>query len=255
MFRKLSHFLTILNIGRNNLYGNIPHTWTSGNKLRIVNLGENKLSGEMPKSIVNYAMLEILDLGNNKINDTFPFWLENLPNLKVLILHSNGFHGAIMRPGFNLAFPKLRVFDISCNSLTGSLPSNLIQSWNALKIVGVDHLCNMQMQTHSFMWGYPNHYDYSMIVSNKGLTMKYYKIIEVLTVIDFSQNIFEGEIPQSIATLKGFHMLNLSNNVFISHIPSSMGNLTQLESMDLSQNKLSGEIPQQLVQLTFLKFF
>ncbi|KAK9993344.1 hypothetical protein SO802_023047 [Lithocarpus litseifolius] len=250
-----SNSLTILNLRINNLNGTVPHTWTSGNKLRMINLGENKLSGQVPKSIVNCAMLEILDLGNNQINDTFPFWFGNLPELKVLILHSNGFHGVITSPEFNLAFPKLRVFDVSCNSLTGTLPSKFFQTWNAMKIDGKGHLSYMQVQTHNSVRGFPDHYDYSMTVTNKGLTMNYYKIIEVFTIIDFSKNRFEGEIPESIATLKGLHTLNLSNNKFVGHIPSSMGNLAQLESMDLSQNKLSGEIPRQLAQLTFLASF
>ena len=251
-----SNSLTILNLRRNNLNGTIPHTWTSGNKLRMINLGENKLSGQVPKSIVNCAMLEIVDLGSNQINDTFPFWFGNLPELKVLILHSNGFHGVITSPEFNPAFPKLRVFDVSCNSLTGTLPSKFFQTWNAMKIDGKGHLSYMQVHTRSyFVRGFPDHYDYSMTVTNKGLTMNYYKIMEVLTIIDFSKNRFEGEIPESIATLKGLHTLNLSNNIFTGHIPSSMGNLAQLESMDLSQNKLSGEIPQQLAQLTFLASF
>ncbi|KAK7825502.1 receptor-like protein 6 [Quercus suber] len=250
-----SNSLTILNLRRNNLNGTIPHTWTSGNKLRMINLGENKLSGQVPKSIVNCAMLEILDLGSNQINDTFPFWFGNLPELKVLILRSNGFYGVIASPEFNLAFPKLRVIDVSCNSLTGSLPSKFFQSWNAMKIVGKGHLSYMQVETRSFVRGFPDHYDYSMTVTNKGLTMKYDKIIEVYTIIDFSQNRFAGEIPESIATLKGLHTLNLSNNMFTGHIPSSIANLTQLESMDLSQNKISGEIPQQLLQLTFLESF
>ncbi|XP_075650084.1 uncharacterized protein LOC142620629 [Castanea sativa] len=254
-FENFSNSLMILNLRRNNLHGTIPHTWTSGNKIRMINLGENKLSGQVPKSIVNCAMLEILDLGNNLINDTFPFWFGNLPKLKVLILRSNGFHGVIMSPEFNLAFPKLRVFDVSCNSLTGTLPSEFFQTWNAMKIDGKGHLSYMQVQTRSFARGFPDHYDYSMTVTNKGLTMNYYKIIEVYTIIDFSKYRFEGEIPESIATLKGLHTLNLSNNIFTGHIPSSMGNLVQLESMDLSQNKLSGEIPQQLTQLTFLASF
>ncbi|XP_030936567.1 receptor-like protein 6 [Quercus lobata] len=119
-----SNSLTILNLRRNNLHGTIPHTWTSGNKLRMIDVGDNKLRGQVPKSIVNCMLLENLDLGNNQINDSFPFWLATLPELKILILRSNYFHGPIAAPEFSLVFPKLRIFDISCNSITGSLPSN-----------------------------------------------------------------------------------------------------------------------------------
>jgi len=74
-------------------------------------------------------------------------------------------------------------------------------------------------------------------------------------VIDFSNNRFEGEIPEVVGSLKGLHLLNLSNNALNGHIPSSLGNLTCIESMDISQNKLFGEIPLQLTQLFFLESF
>ena len=254
-----SNSLTVLNLRRNNLHGTIPHTWTSGNKLRVIDVGDNKLRGQVPKSIVNCMLLENLDLGNNQINDSFPFWLATLPELKILILRSNYFHGPIAAPEFSLVFPKLRIFDISCNSITGSLPSKFFQSWNAMKIVDDGQLGYMQVKKFVFRVGSPghfsDHYDYSMIMTNKHLTTQYYKIIEVLEIIDFSHNRFEGLIPESIGTLKGLRALNLSNNIFTGHIPTSLGHLTLLESLDLSHNKLLGEIPQQLVQLTFLASF
>ena len=254
-----SNSLTILNLRRNNLHGPIPHTWTSGNKLRMIDMGDNKLRGQVPKSIVNCVLLEDLDLGNNQINDSFPFWLATLPELKILILRSNYFHGPIAAPEFSLVFPKLRIFDISWNSITGSLPSKFFQSWNAMKIVDDSQLGYMQVKTFVFQMGslghFSDHYDYSMIMTNKHLTTKYYKIIEGLEIIDFSHNRLEGLIPESIGTLKGLRALNLSNNIFTGHIPSSLEHLTLLESLDLSHNKLSGEIPQQLVQLTFLASF
>lgn len=128
-----------------------------------------------------------------------------------------------------------------------------------MKIVDDGQLGYMQVKTVVFQMGSPghfsDHYDYSMIMTNKHLTTRYYKIIEGLAIIDFSHNRFEGLIPESIGTLKGLRALNLSNNIFTGHIPSSLEHLTLLESLDLSHNKLSGEIPQQLVQLTFLASF
>ena len=128
-----------------------------------------------------------------------------------------------------------------------------------MKIVDDGQLGYMQVKTFVFQMGslghFSDHYDYSMIMTNKHLKTKYYKIIEGLEIIDFSHNRFEGLIPKSIRTLKGFRALNLTNNIFIGHIPSSLGHLALLESLDLSHNKLSGEIPQQLVQLTFLASF
>ncbi|KAK7837796.1 hypothetical protein CFP56_020773 [Quercus suber] len=48
----------------------------------------------------------------------------NLRKLKIFILHSNGFCGAIVGPNFNITFYELRIFDISCNNLTGCLQTS-----------------------------------------------------------------------------------------------------------------------------------
>ncbi|GMN27693.1 hypothetical protein TIFTF001_001763 [Ficus carica] len=98
-------------------------------------------------------------------------------------------------------------------------------------------------------------YTYSTTITIKGTEVRYGKIQEVLVIIDFSSNRFEGEIPDSIGSLQALMMLNLSNNILSGNIPSSLGNLTGVESLDLSQNRLSGEIPQNFVELTFVAFF
>ncbi|KAM4070205.1 hypothetical protein ACB094_12G147000 [Castanea mollissima] len=264
----LSNSLSILNLGSNNFHGTIPQTWTLGCKLRMINLGQNKLKGLIPRSMSKCAMLEILDLGHNQINDTFPFWLGTLPELKILILQYNKFHGAIESPYFKSTFPKLRIIDLSYNGLVGNLPSEYFNSCSSMKILDEEQLAYLQADISfdmglneklpdflSFPMMAREYYDYSIIVKNKGLRTEYAKIIAVFALLDFSGNKFEGEVPESIGTLKGLIALDLSNNLLSGHIPSAMGNLTQLESLDLSLNKLSGEIPQQLAQLNFLSFF
>ncbi|KAJ4723431.1 Leucine-rich repeat receptor-like protein kinase family protein [Melia azedarach] len=92
-------------------------------------------------------------------------------------------------------------------------------------------------------------------MSNKGTEMEYEKLSNLITAIILSNNNFVGEIPATLADLKGLRSLNLSNNNLEGHIPSSLSNLIVLESLDLSHNKLSGEIPQQLGELTALAVF
>ena len=96
-----------------------------------------------------------------------------------------------------------------------------------------------------------------MIMTNKGVVTDYKKVQEFFIALDFSSNRFDGDILESIGNLnlKGLCLLNLSNNILIGHIPQSLRNFVDLESLDLSQNKLFGEIPQQLTQLTFLESF
>ncbi|XVF63521.1 hypothetical protein PTKIN_Ptkin09bG0093300 [Pterospermum kingtungense] len=255
-----SESLSVLNLHVNSFHGSIPQAWISGGKLKMLNLGQNYLQGKLPRSIAGCKRLEFLDIGNNQIRDTFPFWLESLPELKILILRSNKFHGEIKSKEFNYSvFPKLRVIDLSNNGFGGPLPSTYLESLNAMKSLYVEHLSYMQtdLYDHMFMAGLsiPDEYNYSMTLTNKGIKMEYVKILEVFMAIDLSCNQFRGEIPESVATLKGLQLLNLSNNILDGHIPSVLGTLTRLEALDLSQNKLVGRIPWQLNQLNFLEVF
>lgn len=82
--------------------------------------------------------------------------------------------------------------------------------------------------------------------------MELEKISTIYTLIDLSNNMFEGDIPDEIGHLTALYVLNISHNALTGQIPSSLGNLKRLESLDLSRNKLYGVIPPQLAGLTFL---
>ncbi|XP_039000106.1 receptor-like protein 9DC3 [Hibiscus syriacus] len=71
-------------------------------------------------------------------------------------------------------------------------------------------------------------------------------------VIDFSNNRFFREIPETLGELHSLIILNLSHNCLTGPIPSSLGDLSKLESLDLSSNKLHGIIPPELKILGFL---
>ncbi|XP_059449544.1 putative receptor like protein 25 [Corylus avellana] len=143
----------------------------------------------------------------------------------------------------------------------GKLPSRLFEIWKAKNFENV-HSVTYIFEESSFqiVRGIEENYlrlayAYSMMMKNKGKDLFYEKVQELFIAIDFSSNIFVGEIPESVGNLKGAQLLNLSNNALTGHIPSSLKNLVEMGSLDLSQNKFSGDIPQQLTQLTFLGFF
>ncbi|KAF5459475.1 hypothetical protein F2P56_023416 [Juglans regia] len=198
----------------------------------MIDLSENQLQGHLPRSLANCTEIEYLH--------------GTLQQLKILVLHSNGFHGAIKSPETNYTFPNLRIIDVSHNHLSGNVPAGYLAQWDAMKSVGAKNL--KYLDANGLV-------DYSIIITIKGVELEYKKIQDGLTVIDFSCNIFEGDIPKILGNLEGLHALNLSNNAFTGHIPSSFANLVQLESLDLSQNNLSGKIPPELVQLNFLSKF
>ncbi|KAH0929951.1 hypothetical protein HID58_015678, partial [Brassica napus] len=111
-------FLSTLHLSNNHLTVSLETmNCSSSSKLETLYLGNNRLS-------------EYLNVEGNRITDTFPFWLEELPNLKIIVLRSNMFHGPIYSPQHPLSFPELRMFDISRNNFTGSLPHDYFVNWS-----------------------------------------------------------------------------------------------------------------------------
>ncbi|XP_028065315.1 receptor-like protein 6 [Camellia sinensis] len=243
----LSNSLSVLNLGINSFRGRFIATFTKGNMLRNLNLNGNQIEGQVPRSLLNCRHLEVLDLGKNKINDTFPHWLETLTELQVLVLRFNRFHGHIgtSKTKGKHPFPKLRIIDISCNEFTGLLPTNYIKQFGAMINVN-EHEMKLKYMGDSY-------YQDSVAVMIKGYEIELSRILTVLSIIDFSRNKFQGEIPKSIGRLNSLRGLNLSHNNLEGRIPTSLGNLKNLESLDLSSNKFVGEIPQQLKSLMFLE--
>ncbi|KAJ6886668.1 receptor-like protein Cf-9 [Populus alba x Populus x berolinensis] len=238
--------LLVLDLGGNNLHGNIPSIYSEGNSLTYLNFNGNQLKGAIPSSIINCVNLEFLDLGNNMIDDTFPSFLETLPKLKVVIIRSNKFHGSLKGPIVKDSFSKLQILDLSNNSLSGPLPTEYFNNFKAMMSIDqdMDYMRTKNVSTSYF---------FSVQLAWKGLQTVFPKIQIALTTLDLSRNKFTGKIPESLGKLKSLKQLNLSHNSLIGCIQPSLGNLTNLESLDLSSNLLAGRIPQELVDLTFLQ--
>ncbi|KAL9286723.1 putative leucine-rich repeat-containing, plant-type, leucine-rich repeat domain superfamily [Arabidopsis thaliana] len=243
--------ISILHLRNNSLSGFFPKEIIS-ETLTSLDVGHNWLSGQLPKSLIKCTDLEFLNVEDNRINDKFPFWLRSLSNLQILVLRSNEFHGPISSLEDSLSFPKLRIFDISENRFTGVLPSDYFAGWSAMSSV-VD-IFDTTPQVH-ILGVFQGYYHNSVVLTNKGLNMELVGSgFTIYKTIDVSGNRLEGDIPESIGTLKELIVLNMSNNAFTGHIPPSLSNLSNLQSLDLSQNRLSGSIPPELGKLTFLEW-
>ncbi|XP_031277407.1 receptor like protein 22-like [Pistacia vera] len=245
----LGHFsnsLRVLDLQENKFHGNVPGVFTKGNDLRTLNFNGNELKEPIPKSLLNCEKLEVLDLGNNKINQSFPKWLGSLPALKVLVLRSNKFYGLVTDPKANsTSFSKLRIFDISNNNFSGSLPASYFENMKSMMSVSGEVKKKPQYMGDRY-------YEDSVTLVVKKLEVKLLKILTVFCTIDLSNNSFTGTIPEVIGKLRALNHLNLSQNSLTGQIPPLLGNLGGVESLDLSSNKLGGRIPWQLTNLTFL---
>ncbi|KAM7528626.1 hypothetical protein LguiB_032036 [Lonicera macranthoides] len=244
--------LGVLNLGKNQLSGNISGIFQETCGLKTLDLHENLLEGNVPESLANCTELEVLNLGHNRINDTFPCFLSNSSNLHVLVLRSNMFHGGIHCPGVNQSWPNLQIIDIASNYFTGHLVPKQFLNWKAMMHAAGD----LKTKANHLRFKVPNYielyYQDTVTITNKGQQMELVKILTIFTAIDFSNNYFEGDVPETIGELKSLYFLNLSHNSLTGSIPPLFGNLKELESLDLSVNKLIGKIPLELASLTFL---
>ncbi|KAL3738719.1 hypothetical protein ACJRO7_020148 [Eucalyptus globulus] len=238
-------YLSFLNLRKNKLVGMIPRAYPKCCTLEIIDLSENRLQGPIPRSLANCTKLEYLNLAHNQILDGFPFWLSKLTKLKAVILKSNKFYGPIEAYQSQFNFSYMHIMDLSYNSFSGKLPCKLLQSFHAMEVITRQEWLEY-MNTRATVDPSNNRsieiVDYDMKLMNKGIEREYSKVPFALMEIDFSNNKFEGHIPNLIGDLKSLIFRNLSSNILT-------------ESLDLSRNKLSGEIPQKLAHLTFLSSF
>ncbi|KAH0930196.1 LOW QUALITY PROTEIN: hypothetical protein HID58_015923 [Brassica napus] len=248
---------TFVNLRKNNLEGSLPDMFCVSASLRTLDVGYNKLTGKLPRSLQNCSSLKFLSVDNNNIKDMFPFWLKVLPNLQVLTLRSNKFHGSISPPNQGpLGFPELRILEISDNKFTGSLPPRYFENWKAAsssltgKEDGSLYMVYEKNPYGLIAYTFTDHID----LRYKGLRMEQANVLTSYSAIDFSRNLLEGQIPESIGLLKSLIALNLSSNAFTGHIPESLADLKALESLDMSSNKLSGTIPNGLGSVSFLSY-
>ncbi|KAL0389162.1 UNVERIFIED_CONTAM: Receptor-like protein 40 [Sesamum calycinum] len=234
--------LGVLNFGGNNIRGNIPNTFYVNCNLEILDISQNYLEGSLPVSLANCKSLQVLNVGNNNIDDGFPCMLPS--SLRVLVLRSNRFHGQVR---CSKSWTNLQIIDIASNNFSGYLYtksfSGMMLEKDACQESDYIHYCRGLI----FSWQY-----YAAKVIVKGVELEFEKILTTFTVIDFSCNNFQWEIPDAIGDLSSLQVLNFSHNTFAGTIPKSLGNLTQLGSLDLSTNQLTGEIPKELTRLTFL---
>ena len=112
-----------LDLGNNQLSGEIPPELGSLSFLKYLYLGYNQLSGEIPPELGNLASLDWMDLDYNQLSGTIPPELGNLANLRGLSLRGNHLSGEIPPELGNLA--SLEALDLGGNQLRGCVPSGL----------------------------------------------------------------------------------------------------------------------------------
>ncbi|WVZ77857.1 hypothetical protein U9M48_025670 [Paspalum notatum var. saurae] len=168
-------------------------------------------------------------------------------------LASMGLEGHISPSLGNLS--NLLRLDLSCNSLSGWLPEELLLSRSIVVFDVSFNNLNGDLHKLPSTTGQPmqvinissNQFT-GQIPSNTLETMKN------LVALNMSNNSFTGKIPSTICVKKAlFSVLDLSFNQFNGRIPMELGNCSALRVLKAGHNKLTGALPDELYNATSLE--
>ncbi|XP_031479908.1 putative leucine-rich repeat receptor-like serine/threonine-protein kinase At2g24130 [Nymphaea colorata] len=219
--------LTLLNLSSNLLHGAIPKEIGAMENLERLLLSDNNFTGTIPETMGAMKHLGLLDLSRNMLTGEIPEALSNLTQLRMLYLHGNQLSGPI--PATLGKCVNLETLDLSRNRLTGGIP---------LEVRGLNELKIYLNLSHNLLDG--------------PIPVEISKMDKVQE-IDLSYNNLSGNIISQLAYCVGAQSINFSHNLLDGPIPASIGTMQNLLSLDLSFNLLTGDIPVSLQKCTSLR--
>ncbi|KAF8412972.1 hypothetical protein HHK36_000944 [Tetracentron sinense] len=224
-FTKLSKLKT-LDMSLNSFVFKVNSNWIPPFQLVYIGMGSCILGPRFPSWIRMQSSLFYLDFSEARISDTVPSWFWLLAShISDINLSNNQIHGEIS----NIML-KSQTIDLSSNFFKGRLP-HLSPNVTVLRL------------SKNSISG-----PLSSLLCEK---MNEQKNLEIL---DLSENLLSGELPQCLMYWQSLTLLDLGSNNLFGKIPSSVGSLTFLTSLHLRNNSFFGDLPPSLQNCTYLEF-
>ncbi|KAK4431435.1 Receptor-like protein EIX1 [Sesamum alatum] len=265
--------LTSLELSSNRIIGPVPDLSVSSS-LEYLYLSNNMFNGTLTQSIARLSQLLELDLSKNKFLEVdfsrdwtpdfileyldlsfcklgkyFPTWLKTQTELLFIDISGTGISDTISS-WFGSIPSTLMYLNASNNQMHGSFPNFSFSSGHPLlpylgsyrrvldlsrnKISGsVNFLCDIT--------------DWQLLDLSdnlfSGQIPDCFANFEMLRHVNLANNHLSGEIPYSFGSLSALTLLHLRNNSLSGGLPTSMRNCTSLEMIDVGDNRLTGKIP------------
>ena len=242
--------VTELNLGRNQLTGEIPVQLGQLTHLQFLILRPNQLTGEIPVQLGQLTHLQQLNLGGNQLTGEIPVELGQLSHLQWLFLWGNQLTGEIPVQLGQLS--NLWGLGLWGNQLTGEIPVELGQLTQLQQLGLGDNQLTGEIPVEL---GQLPHLTSLSFYGNQltGPIPSWLVNPTELTGLELGGNQLTGEIPVELGQLTQLQQLGLGRNQLTGPIPSWLVNLTELTGLELGGNQLTGEIPVELGQLTQLR--
>ncbi|EEF35543.1 serine-threonine protein kinase, plant-type, putative [Ricinus communis] len=197
-----------------------------------ISLMSNSLQGQIPEEISQLKNLEYLMFQENNLSGEIPRGLFNISSIQYFSMGFNQLHGSIPS-NIGLTLPKLWYLSVNFNKLTGPIPISLSNA---------SGLTEMVFSMNAF----------------SGLFPKDLGMLKRLLYLDCSSNQLQDDLSfiESLTNCSSLTALDLQSNLFQGNVPNSIANLSKdLMAIALSDNQLKNTIPQGIENLLNLRFF
>ncbi|XP_062079935.1 receptor-like protein 35 [Humulus lupulus] len=249
--------LEILDLNSNQFEGPLPNISTFSSYLRHLDASNNKLNGTLPEGIGELQQLKYLDLSSNSFTGALPKSIGKLQHLRNLDLSSNTFIGLVTEVHFQ-KLSKLNSLYLSHNSLltlrinsTSIPPFQLdalsLRSCNSgpqfptwLKtqiIISTLDLSNSEIHDEIPNWFF------RQTLTLYFLNLSSNQFRGLIQLLDISNNMLNGSLPDCQWNMKDLIVLKLDNNNLSGVIPRSIGSLSKIQHLLLGHNNFSGNLP------------
>ncbi|CAL5060222.1 unnamed protein product [Urochloa decumbens] len=173
-------------------------------------------------------------------------------------LACRGFEGCISPSLGDLA--SLQSLNLSYNSFTGNLPSELLASSSIVVLdVSFNHLSRV-LQPEERNSSVPNYMPMQVLnISSNLFTGEFPSLVwektSNLVILNASNNNFQGLIPSSFCMSSlSFAVLDLTHNNFSGSIPTGLGKCSALRVLKVGHNSLTGPLTDELFNAFSLEY-
>ena len=250
-FTKGTFRVNKLNLGRNNLIGELPAELGKLTGLEQLGLHENNLTGPLPPELGNLASLRSLGLsGNPELTGEIPAEWGNLSNLNGIYLRGTGLSGevpvewgalenlSLAHLGAPLCVPE----ELAGTAVHGGSSGNY--RYANLLCPDMEALLALYKATDGDNWENSGDWLSSETINWYGVSVDWASYDPTWRVYQLSlpNNNLTGELPAELGKLTRLEQLNLHGNNLWGPLPPELGNMASLRSLNLAENNLAGDL-------------